>query len=70
MYRVYGWMARLALQQLFAIQILLIFLRFELLPDFIFQCYRPQTWQFYLIFFPALSISVIHKVPRIKFKGG
>ena len=47
--------------------ILLIFLRFELAPNFIFQCYRPQTWQFYL-FFPVLSISSIHKVPSIKFK--
>ena len=40
----------------------------ELLPNFIFQCYRPQTWQFYL-FFPALSISSICKVPSIIFKG-
>ena len=40
-----------------------------LLADFIFQCYRPQTWQFYL-FFPALSISAIHKVLDIKFKSG
>ena len=35
----------LALQQLFPIQILLIFLRFEPPPNFLFQCYRPQTWQ-------------------------
>ena len=28
-----------------------------------------QTWQFYL-FFPALSISAIHEVLGIKFKGG
>ena len=34
----------------FSIQILLIFLRFELPPDLIFQCYRPQTWQFYISF--------------------
>ena len=33
----------------FSIQILLIFLRFELPPNFIFQCYIPQTWQFYLV---------------------
>ena len=44
-------------------------LRFKLLPNFIFQCYRRQTWQFYL-FFPALSISGIQKVPGITFKGG
>ena len=66
--RVCGWMATLAVQQLFPIQILLIFLRFELPPKFIFQCYRPQTWQLYL-FFTALSISSIHKVPSIKLKG-
>ena len=28
----------------------LIFLRIELLPNFIFQCYRPQTWQLHLFF--------------------
>ena len=54
----------LALQQLFPIQILLLFMRFELPPNFIFQYYRPQTWQLYL-FFPALSISSIHKIPII-----
>ena len=59
------WIARLAIQQHFPIQILLVYLRFKV----IFQCYRPQTWQFYLCF-PALSISAIHKVPHIKFKGG
>ena len=63
------WLARLANQQLFPIQILLIFLRFELPPNFIFQCYRPQTWQFYL-FFPALFISGTYKVSGLKFKGG
>ena len=65
----YGWIASLALQQLFPIQILLIFLRFELPPNFIFQCYRPPTRQFYLCF-PALSISVIHKVPSITLRMG
>ena len=63
------WKTRLALQQLFPIQILLIILRIKLLPNFIFQCYRPQTRQLYL-FFPALFISGIHKVSGIKFKGG
>ena len=58
-----------AILQRFPIQILLIFLRFELPPNFIFQCYRPQTWQFYL-FFPALFISDTHKVPGLKFNGG
>ena len=34
-----------------------------------FQCYRPQTWQFYLVF-PALFISGTHKVPGLKFNSG
>ena len=55
------WIARLALQQHFPIQILFPFPIFKLLPNFIFQCYRPQTWQFYLCF-PALSVSGIHEV--------
>ena len=63
------WRARLAIQQLFPIQILLPFPIFKLLPHFIFECYRPQTWQFYL-FFPDIFISGIHKVPGLKFKGG
>ena len=32
-------------------------LALKLLSHFIFQCYRPQTWQFYFFFF-ALSFSV------------
>ena len=56
--------ASLAIQQL-----LPIFIRFKLLSNFIFQCYRPQTWQFYLVF-PALFISGTHKVSSCKFKGG
>ena len=51
---------RLALQQRFPIQIFLPFPRFKLLPNFIFQCYRPQTWQFYLVC-PALSFLVLTK---------
>ena len=47
----------------------LIFLRFELPPNFIFQSYRAHTWQFYL-FLLALSISGIYKELGIKFKGG
>ena len=62
------WMAMLAIPQLFPIQIL-IFPRFELLKNFIFEQYRPQTWQCYL-FFPALFVSGTHKVPGLKFKGG
>ena len=52
---------------IFSIQILLIFMRFEFLPNFIriFQCYRPQAWLFHFFFSPALSISWIHKVPSI-----
>ena len=63
-----SWITRLAIQQHFPIQILLVFLSFKLLLNFIFQCYRPQTWQFYLVF-PALSISAIHEVLGIKVKG-
>ena len=37
------WMASLVIQQLFPIQILLIFLRFELPPNFIFERNRSQT---------------------------
>ena len=37
--------------------------------NFIFECYRPQTWQFYLRF-SALFISGIHEVQGLKFKGG
>ena len=55
--------------KLFPIQMLLIFTRFELLQNFIFESYRPQTWQFYLCF-PALFISGIHKVSGLKFGGG
>ena len=60
------WIASLAIQQLFPIQILLPFPIFKLPPNFISQCYRPQTWQFYL-FFPALSVSSIREVlgPRV-----
>ena len=36
-------------------------------PNFIFQCYRPQTWQFFL-FFPALSISSIQS-PKYYISG-
>ena len=63
------WIARLAIQQHFPIQILLAFLRFILLPNLIFQCYRHQTWQSYL-FCPALSVSSVHEVLGIKSKGG
>ena len=55
------WLASPALQQHFPIQILLVFPIFKLPPNFIFQCYRSQTWQLYLVF-PTLSISAIHKV--------
>ena len=59
------WMASIAIQQLFPIQILLPFPIFKLLPNFIFECYKPQTWQFYL-FVHALFISSTHKVPGLK----
>ena len=51
-------------RQHFPIQILLVFLRFKLLPNFIL--YRPQTWQFYLFF--LLSLSAIHEVLGIKLR--
>ena len=41
----------------------------KLSPNFIFQSYRPQTWQSYL-FFPVLSVSGIHQVLGIKFRVG
>ena len=70
MARGFVWEKVLAIQQHFPIQVLSVFLRFKLLLNFLFQCYRPQTWEFYL-FFPALSISAIHEVlAGIKFKGG
>ena len=53
--------ARLALQRIFPIQILLPFPRFKLLPNFIYERYRPQTWQISL-YFPALFISGTYKV--------
>ena len=53
--------------RLFPIQLLLIFLRFKLLPNVIFHCYRPQTWQFYIVL-PALFISGIHKVTRLNLR--
>ena len=62
-------LASLADQQLFLLQILVIFLRFELALNFIFYCYRSQTWQFYLVF-PVLCISGAHKVSGLKFNGG
>ena len=50
----------------FPIQILSIFLRLKLLPKFIFQCYRYQTWQV-----PVLFMSGIHEVSGIlKFNVG
>ena len=67
------WLASLinniANQQLFPIQIFIPFPIFKLLPNFILQCYRPQTWQFYLVF-PALVNSGTHKVPDLKSNGG
>ena len=62
------WRASPPLQQLLLIQILFTFPIFKLPPHFIFQCYRPPTWQFYL-FFPALFVSSIHEVLGTKFRG-
>ena len=59
----------LAIQQLFPYKSSCHFWYFKLLPNFIFQCYRPQTWQFYL-FLPALSVSGIHEVLGIKLRVG
>ena len=63
------WITSLAIQQMFPIQILLPFPIFKLPPNFIFQCYRPQTWQFYL-FFPTFSVSSIHEVLGTIFRVG
>ena len=54
------WIPRLAIQQHLPIQILSVFLRFKLPPNVIFQCYRPQTWQFYFFFllFPFLVLNL------------
>ena len=41
----------------------------EAIAAAIFQCYRPQTWQFYLVF-PALFISGTHKVLGLKLRVG
>ena len=53
------WMTSLAIQQLFPIQILLIFPRFELLQNLIFECYRPQTWQNFLLIFACIVFVTI-----------
>ena len=45
-------------------EVQLLFQKVKLLPNFISQCNRPQTCQFYL-FFPALLISGTHKVPQV-----
>ena len=54
----------------FSIQILLIFLRFELPPNFIFQCYRPQTWQFLHIFFLLFPFLVFTKCQVLNLRVG
>ena len=63
------WRARLAIQQLFPIRIFLPFPIYKLPPNVIFLHFRPETWQFYLLF-PALFMSGNHRVPGLKFKGG
>ena len=52
------WRVRLAIQQLFPIQIFLPFPIFKLLPSFIFQCYRPQAWQSLLTKCQVLNFRV------------
>ena len=48
---------------------LLVFLRFKLLPNILYSYAADlKLGSFYLVF-PALSISAIHKVLGIKFKG-
>ena len=64
------WIARLAMQQLFPIQILLVFLRFLKTAT---KCYIPMLLisnLVVLLIFPARSFSDFHKVPGIEFKGG
>ena len=70
----------LAIKQLFFIQIgfsNLIFLRFKLQSNYILLGYRPQTWQFYLMFlfffffFHALSFHFWYsQSSRSSFKDG
>ena len=62
------WRARLVIQQLFPIQILLVFLRFKLLPNFIFQCYRPQTCL--LIFSCSFHFCVFTKCQVLHLRVG
>ena len=64
------WMASLGIQHLFPIQILLIFLRFELLPNFIFECYTPHTLQFLHIFFLLISFLVLTKCQVLNLRVG
>ena len=62
-------MQAFSLQQLFPIQNLLIFPRFELPPILIFKCYRPQTSQF--LFFPQLfPFLVFTKSQVLKLRMG
>ena len=65
------WMVSLAFQQLFPIQIFLIFLRFKLPPNFDIPVSSTdlRLGSSTLLFSPSLFISGIHKVPGIKFKG-
>ena len=58
------WIARLA------IKILLIFLRFELLTNFIISNATGLEHSSCTCLVPIRSISGIHKVLGIKFKGG
>ena len=62
--------ARLAIQQLFLIQILLPFPIFKLLSNFIFLKATDLNLGSSTYFLPALFISGTHKVPGLKFKGG
>ena len=62
----YGWRASLTLQQLFPIQILLIFFRFEPPPNFIFHRYRPQTWQAFSPLFSPFLVFIKFQVLNLR----
>ena len=53
-----------AVQQLFPIQIPLPFSRFKLPPNFILQCYRRQTWQFYLFVLTCMNPLTVNTKNR------
>ena len=56
------WMARLALQQHFPTQILLVFLSIKIATKFYIPMLQTSNLAVLLILFPALSVFSIHNV--------